>query len=122
MPQNTPEYPPVHVEVKVYPTHRSDTVLANVSATIDGCFAIRGIRVVNGSNGPFVAMPQRQVRTDDGTKYRDICFPCTKEFRRTFDQTVLDAYRQQMAEPQWTEPQAPAPEEAAPWSGPEMNM
>ena len=41
-----------------------------------------------GRNGPFVSMPSRQVKGE----YRDICFPCTPEFKQSFDQAVLDAY------------------------------
>ena len=66
--------------------------------TLNGCFAIRGIQIRAGQNGPFVSMPSRQVHGE----YRDICFPCTSEFRQTFDQAVLDAYRMeisQMAQP-----------------------
>ena len=37
-------------------------------------------------------MPSRQVRGG----YRDICFPCTPEFKRTFDQAVLDAYQMEL--------------------------
>ena len=37
-------------------------------------------------------MPSRQVRGE----YRDICFPCTPEFKQTFDQAVLDAYRMEL--------------------------
>ena len=40
----------------------------------------------------FVSMPSRQVRGE----YRDICFPCTPEFKQTFDQAVLDAYRMEL--------------------------
>ena len=73
-------------------------MLADASVTLNGCFAIRGIQIRAGQNGPFVSMPSRQVHGE----YRDICFPCTSEFRQTFDQAVLDAYRMeisQMAQP-----------------------
>ena len=45
-----------------------------------------------GRNGPFVSMPSRQVKGE----YRDICFPCTPEFKQSFDQAVLDAYRMEL--------------------------
>ena len=37
-------------------------------------------------------MPSRQVKGE----YRDICFPCTKEFKQAFDQMVLDAYQMEL--------------------------
>lgn len=50
--------------------------------------------MVEGSNGPFVSMPSYKGR--DG--YKDICFPCTKEFHQQFHQAVLDAYQQTLAQ------------------------
>ena len=85
--------PNMELEVKIYPQQQSGgNVLANASVTINGCFAVKGIRVMNGSRGPFVSMPS--FRTGNG--YKDICFPCTREFKQAFDNTVLEAYQQEM--------------------------
>ena len=46
--------------------------------------------------------------------YKDVCFPCTKEFRQEFDSAVLDAYQQQLAQVQRQE----TPEQR----GPTMTM
>ena len=96
----TPNYPqsPMEIDVKIYRPSPKGPVLADASVTLNGCFAIRGIQIREGKNGPFISMPSRQVRGE----YRDICFPCTSEFRQAFDQAVLDAYRMeisQMAQP-----------------------
>ena len=80
------------INVKIYRPSVKGPVLADASVTIDGCFAIRGIQVREGKNGPFVSMPSRQVRGE----YRDVCFPCTAEFKQAFDQTILDAYRMEL--------------------------
>lgn len=80
---------PMQVDVKIHSLHASGPVLADASVNLNGCFAIRGVKVVEGSNGPFVSMPSYKGR--DG--YKDICFPCTKEFRQQFHQAVLDAYQ-----------------------------
>ena len=39
-------------------------------------------------------MPSRKVQGE----YRDVCFPCTKEFKQQFDRQVLDAYTQTQAQ------------------------
>ncbi len=85
---------PMQVDVKIHALHASGPVLADASVNLNGCFAIRGVKVVDGSNGPFVSMPSYKGR--DG--YKDICFPCTKEFRQQFHQTVLDAYQQALTQ------------------------
>ena len=52
-----------------------------------------------------------------GDSYKDICFPCTKEFKQEFDQTVLDAYQQALTQlPQRQQ------EQAAPSMGMSMTM
>ena len=51
------------VSAKVYPTkdpkQEKGSVLAFASADIGGCFAVTGIRIVEGKEGPFVAMPRK---------------------------------------------------------------
>ena len=83
---------PIQLNAKVYLSKKEGPALAIASVNLNGCFAIRGIQIREGKNGPFVSMPSRQVRGE----YRDICFPCTKEFKQAFDQTVLEAYRMEM--------------------------
>lgn len=81
---------PMELEVKIYSVSTSGNVLANASVTLNGCFAIRGVKVIDSENGPFVSMPSYKGR--DG--YRDICFPCTKEFHQQFSDAVVAAYQQ----------------------------
>ena len=63
--------------------------LALASITIDNDFVVRGLRVLNGSNGLFVAMPSRK---DGQGEYHDICFPITQDARMTLTDTVLKMY------------------------------
>ena len=101
---------PMEVHVKIYRPSVKGPILADASVNLNGCFAIRGIQVREGKNGPFVSMPSRQVRGE----YRDICFPCTAEFKQAFDQAVLSAYHMELR-------QAEAPEQSSPRLG-EMSM
>lgn len=104
--QSTPtqEALPMEMDVRIHSLRTDGSVLANASVTLNGCFAVRGVKVMNGSNGPFVSMPSYKDR--DG--YKDICFPCTKEFRQQFQQTVLGTYQQALTQlPQQQENGAP---------------
>ena len=83
---------PMQIHVKIYRPSAKGPILADASVNLNGCFAVRGVQVREGKNGPFVSMPSRQVRGE----YRDICFPCTPEFKQTFDQAVLDAYQMEL--------------------------
>ena len=49
---------PVSFDVRVYPVKDSKYTLANANVDINGVFAIRGVKVIRGEKGPFVAMPQ----------------------------------------------------------------
>ena len=101
------------IETRVYPVKDHGKVLARATVTLGGCFAITGLQIMEGKeNQPFVSMPSRKV----GEKYKDICFPCTKEFREELFDTVLSAFEQTMAELAQKHNQKPSQQE------PEMSM
>ena len=94
-------------------------IRAHASMTIDDCFGVRGIRVVEGGkNGLFVAIPSRKTENS----YKDICFPVTAEFRSQLYSAVLDTYHQTLAMAQAapTPQAAPAQPEPA-QAGPQMS-
>ena len=88
------------VSAKVYPTkdpkQEKGSVLAFASADIGGCFAVTGIRIVEGKDGPFVAMPS-QFGKDK--QHHDICFPTTSAMREALNTVVMDAYRGVLQQP-----------------------
>ncbi len=67
---------------------------AIVSITLDDEFVIHDVRVVEGNNGLFVAMPSR--KTPDG-EFRDIAHPINSETRERMQKAVLEAYERQLA-------------------------
>lgn len=64
---------------------------AIVSVTFDDSFVIHDVKVVEGQNGLFVAMPSR--KTPDG-EFRDIAHPITSSAREVVQSAVLEAYRE----------------------------
>ena len=82
------------VSARVYPTkepkHEKGSILAFASADIGGCFAVTGIKIVEGKDGPFVAMPNQMGKDK---KHHDICFPTTSAMREALNTVVMDAYR-----------------------------
>ena len=59
------------------------------SVLLDDCFAIHDIRIIEGDNGLFVAMPSRKTSVGE---YRDIAHPINPETRKKFEDKILDAY------------------------------
>lgn len=101
---------PTEITARAYPVAGDGPVLAGLTFDINGCFAIRGAKLVQGKNGPFVSMPQRQ--TKDG--YQELVFPITKEMRETVNSMAVSAYQlamkemaQKMTEPNQAVPTAP---------------
>ncbi len=84
----------LEVSAKVFPTkdpkQEKGSILAFASADIGGCFAVNGIKIVEGTDGPFVAMPNQMGKDK---KHHDICFPTTSAMREALNTVVMDAYR-----------------------------
>lgn len=62
---------------------------ALVSITLDDVFVVHDLRVIEGNNGLFVAMPSK--RTSDG-EFRDIAHPINSEMRREIRDAVMKVY------------------------------
>ena len=72
-----------------------DKLKAFATVTFDNSFVVRGLRVVSGDKGLFVAMPSRKL--PDGTR-RDIAHPINSEMRRSLEEKVLQAYEAKLKE------------------------
>lgn len=73
---------------------REDNKLkAFASITLDNCFVIRGLKIIEGGKGIFVAMPSR--RRPDGT-YQDIAHPINNETRDRMEAEIIAAYEKEV--------------------------
>lgn len=59
------------------------------SVLLDDSFAVHDIRIIEGDNGLFIAMPSRKTATGG---YRDIAHPINPEVRAMFEEAILEAY------------------------------
>lgn len=62
---------------------------ALVSITFNDQFVVHDIRVIEGNNGLFVAMPSK--RTPDG-EFRDIAHPINSEMRQQIQDVIMEVY------------------------------
>lgn len=67
---------------------------AVVSVTIDDMLAVHDIKVVQGEERLFVAMPSRK---DENGVFRDIVHPISPVARKIFEEKILEVYEQQTA-------------------------
>ena len=77
--------------VKIQPV-RHTKLKAFASVVFDNCLIIRGLKVVDGCNGLFVAMPA--AKKHDGV-FEDLMYPLTTEFNRQIEAAVLSEYDEQ---------------------------
>ncbi len=76
--------------VNVRKVEKDDSRMKGIaSVLLDDCFAIHDIRIIEGDNGLFIAMPSRKTATGG---YRDIVHPINPETRKVFEDAVLEAY------------------------------
>ena len=84
---------------------RDDAKLkAFASITLDDSFVIRGLKIIEGKTGTFVAMPSR--RRKDG-EYQDIAHPITNEAREDMERIILAEYRREKERARVEAPNAP---------------
>ncbi|MFZ5641454.1 MAG: septation regulator SpoVG [Bacillota bacterium] len=81
-------------DVRVRKINVDGKMKAIVSVTIDNAFVIHDVKVVEGQNGLFVAMPSR--KTPEG-EFRDIAHPITTDAREIIQSAVLQAYHEALA-------------------------
>lgn len=76
-------------DVRLKKVNTEGKMKAIASITIDDAFVVRDIRVIEGQNGLFVAMPSR--KTPDG-EFRDIAHPITQDARELIQTAILKEY------------------------------
>lgn len=81
-------------DVKIRKIMSDGRLRAVVSITIDDMFAVHDIKVVQGDERLFVAMPSRK---DENGVFRDIVHPISASGRKLFEETILEAYERQIA-------------------------
>ena len=81
-------------DVKIRKIMSDGRLRAVVSVTIDDMFAVHDIKVVQGDERLFVAMPSRK---DENGVFRDIVHPISPSARKLCEENILDAYERQLA-------------------------
>jgi len=69
-----------------------DNRLVGIAAiTIDNCFVVHELRIIEGKNGLFVAMPSRKMPNGD---YKDVAHPINSETRAMIENIVLETFNE----------------------------
>lgn len=76
-------------DVRIRKINQEGKMKAIVSVTLNDAFVVHDVKVVEGQNGLFVAMPSK--RMPDG-EFKDIAHPISQDARSVIQQAVLQAY------------------------------
>ena len=76
-------------DIRVRKVSDEGKMKAVVSVTFDDEFVVHDIKVTDGQNGLFIAMPSRKMGDGD---YRDIAHPLRSETRNRMKDAILEAY------------------------------
>ncbi len=81
-------------DIKIRKTITEGRLRAIVSITLEDTLAVHDIKIVQGDERLFVAMPSRK---DDSGVFRDIVHPISPNARQMIESEILDAYSRHLA-------------------------
>ncbi|HOL17191.1 MAG TPA: septation regulator SpoVG [Bacillota bacterium] len=81
-------------DVRIRRLSQEGKMRAIVSIILNEQFVVHDIRIIEGNNGLFVAMPSK--RTPNG-EFKDIAHPINSETRQKIQMAILETYNKEMA-------------------------
>jgi len=78
-------------EVRVRKVQQSGKLKAYVTVTFDDQFVVHNIKIIEGQEGNFIAMPSRQLSNGE---FKDIVHPITSSFREKLQNSIMKAYEE----------------------------
>jgi stage V sporulation protein G len=82
-------------DVRIRKISEEGKMKAVVSITFDDEFVVHDIKIIDGQNGLFVAMPSRKIGEGD---FRDIAHPLVSEMRERIKNAIFAEYEKILAE------------------------
>ncbi len=81
-------------DVRVHKVNKEENPKLKGYATvkIDDCFLISGIRIIEGKERTFCAMPHKKIVKDGVIRSEDIVHPTNEETRNMFESKILEEY------------------------------
>ncbi|MCY6371979.1 septation regulator SpoVG [Clostridium ganghwense] len=76
-------------DVRIRKISAEGKMKAIVSVTFDNEFVVHDIKVIEGQNGLFIAMPSRKTPTGE---FKDIAHPINTDTRQKIQKAILDEY------------------------------
>ena len=77
-------------EIKIHRFEKKENsqLLGTASITLNDCFAIHNIKILNLNNRFLIGMPSQKIQN----KYFDICHPINSETRQYLENAIIGEY------------------------------
>jgi len=79
-------------DVRIRKVDGGGKLKAYVTVTFDNCFVVHNLKVIDGQEGSFIAMPSRKTKTGE---YKDVAHPITPDFRSHLQEMILQEFSKQ---------------------------
>ena len=86
-------------DIRIRKINQDSKMNAIVSVTFDNALAVHDIKIIEGADKLFVAMPSR--KTPEG-EYKDITHPINSTMRSTLEHLILEKYQTALLEEEHT--------------------
>jgi len=82
-------------DIRVRQVFDEGKMKARVSITFDNQFVVHEIKVIEGEQGIFIAMPSKKL---SGGEFKDIAHPINRETRTLLQNAIIEAYKAKIAQ------------------------
>jgi len=79
-------------DIRIRRVEADGKLKAYVTVTFDDSFVVHNVKVIEGKNGAFIAMPSRKTKTGE---YKDVAHPINSDFRGKLQERILEEYKAQ---------------------------
>ncbi|GMO38316.1 MAG: septation regulator SpoVG [Termitinemataceae bacterium] len=76
-------------DIRVRKASGEGKLKAYVTITFDDCFVVHNVKIIEGKEGLFIAMPSRKNRNGE---YKDVAHPINGDFRNSMQEKILEKY------------------------------
>lgn len=76
-------------DIRVRRVSTEGKLRAYVTVTFDNVFVVHNVKVIEGKNGAFIAMPSRKTKSGE---YKDVAHPISSDFRGVLQDSILEEY------------------------------
>ncbi len=79
-------------DIRIRKVSADGKLKAYVTVTFDDSFVVHNVKIIEGENGVFIAMPSRKTKSGE---YKDVAHPINTSFRTRLQNRILQEYEKE---------------------------